>query len=83
MRNIIHDERTVEFAFESKRYWDIRRWGIGNETMNGTALGAYNPATDNYVRLENRTCTFPKYDAWPLPQDELNSNPNIEQTSGW
>ncbi|WP_281820547.1 RagB/SusD family nutrient uptake outer membrane protein [Parabacteroides goldsteinii] len=83
VRELYRRERRVEFSFENKRYWDIRRWGIGNETMNGPALGAYNPATDNYVRLENRTCTFPKYDAWPLPQDELNSNPNIEQTLGW
>lgn len=83
VRELYRRERRVEFSFENKRYWDIRRWGIGNETMNGPALGACNPATDNYVRLENRTCTFPKYDAWPLPQDELNSNPNIEQTLGW
>lgn len=83
VRELYRRERRVEFSFENKRYWDIRRWGIGNETMNGPALGAYNPATDNYVRLENRTCTFPKYDAWPLPQDELNSNSNIEQTLGW
>lgn len=83
VRELYRRERRVEFTFEGKRYWDIRRWGIGNETMNGPALGAYNPKTNNYVRLENRTCTFPKYDAWPLPQDELNSNPNIEQTSGW
>lgn len=83
VRELYRRERRVEFSFENKRYWDIRRWGIGNETMNGSALGAYNPKTDNYVRLENRTCTFPKYDAWPIPQDELNSNPNIEQTLGW
>lgn len=83
VRELYRRERRVEFSFENKRYWDIRRWGIGNETMNGSALGAYNPNTGNYVKLENRTCTFPKYDAWPLPQDELNSNPNIEQTLGW
>ncbi len=83
VRELYRRERRVEFSFEGKRYWDIRRWDIGNETMNGAALGAYNPNTGNYVRLENRTCTFPKYNAWPIPQDELNSNQNIEQTSDW
>lgn len=83
VRELYRRERRVEFLMENKRYWDIRRWGIGNETMSGPALGAYNPNSGIYVTLENRTCTFPKYDAWPIPQDELNSNPNIEQTSGW
>ena len=39
VRELYRRERRVEFSFENKRYWDIRRWGIGNETMNGPALG--------------------------------------------
>lgn len=46
VRELYRRERRVEFTFEGKRYWDIRRWGIGNETMNGPALGAYNPKTN-------------------------------------
>lgn len=83
VRELYRRERRVEFAFEGKRYFDIRRWGIGNETMNGSALGAWNPTTNAYVQVENRACTFPKYNAWPIPQTEETANPNIEQPTGW
>lgn len=35
VRELYRRERRVELAFEGKRYHDIRRWGIGQETMNG------------------------------------------------
>ena len=38
--------------------------------MNGPIYGAWNPNDDAFVTIENRTCTFPKYDSWPLPQTE-------------
>ena len=83
VRELYRRERRVELAFEGKRYFDIRRWGIGNETMNGAALGAWNPTTNTYVQVENRACTFPKYNAWPIPQAEETANPNIDQPTGW
>lgn len=33
---ILH-ERQVEFAFEGKRYWDLRRWKLFESTLNGSA----------------------------------------------
>ena len=83
VRELYRRERRVELAFEGKRYWDIRRWGIGNEVMQGTAQGAWNPKTQAFVTVENRNCTFPKYDSWPIPQTEATANPNIEQPTGW
>ena len=83
VRELYRRERRVELAFEGKRYFDIRRWDIGNETMNGAALGAWNPTTNTYVQVENRACTFPKYNAWPIPQAEETANPNIDQPTGW
>ena len=79
----IRRERRVELCFEGKRYDDIRRWGIGQEVMNGPIYGAWNPNDNAFVTIENRTCTFPKYDSWPLPQTEVTSNPNISQPTGW
>ncbi|GAB3325037.1 RagB/SusD family nutrient uptake outer membrane protein [Larkinella ripae] len=29
-------ERQIEFAFEGKRFWDLRRWKLIEETLNGT-----------------------------------------------
>ncbi len=83
VRELYRRERRVELAFEGKRYFDIRRWGIGNKTMNGLAEGAWNPTTNSFVVVENRACTFPKYNAWPIPQTEETANPNIEQPTGW
>lgn len=30
-------ERQIEFAFEGKRYWDMRRWKLFESTLNGTS----------------------------------------------
>lgn len=56
VRELYRRERRVELAFEGKRYHDIRRWGIGQETMNGPIYGAYNPNTDAFITIENRNC---------------------------
>ncbi|MDR1746430.1 MAG: RagB/SusD family nutrient uptake outer membrane protein, partial [Tannerella sp.] len=34
LRKVIQDERFVEFAFETKRFWDLRRWRIYASTFN-------------------------------------------------
>lgn len=83
VRELYRRERRVELSFEGKRYNDIRRWGIGKETMNGLIHGAWDTKANAFVTIENRNCSFPKYDSWPLPQTEVTSNPNIEQPTGW
>ncbi len=35
IRQTIMDERFVEFAFETKRFWDLRRWRIYKSRMEG------------------------------------------------
>ena len=83
VRELYRRERRVELCFEGKRYDDIRRWGIGPETMSGPIYGAWNPNENAFVLIENRSCTFPKHDSWPLPQQEETANPNISQPTGW
>jgi starch-binding outer membrane protein, SusD/RagB family len=36
MRTAILDERRIEFAFENKRYWDLRRHNLFASKLNGT-----------------------------------------------
>lgn len=83
VRELYRRERRVELSFEGKRYWDIRRWEIGSKAMTGMAQGAWNPNSQSFVSVEERNCTFPKYDSWPIPQTEATANPNIEQPTGW
>ena len=83
VRELYRRERRVELCFENKRYDDIRRWGIGTETMSGPIYGAWNPNDEAFVLIETRACVFPKYDSWPLPQQEGTANSNIKQPTGW
>lgn len=83
VRELYRRERRVEFAFEYKRYDDIRRWGIGQQTMTGLIQGAWDPNINAYISIETRNCTFPKFDSWPLQQTEVTANPNITQPTGW
>lgn len=39
LRELVRRERRSEFAFEGLRRYDIIRWGIASEVMNGDALG--------------------------------------------
>ncbi|MFT2009982.1 RagB/SusD family nutrient uptake outer membrane protein [Pontibacter sp. 13R65] len=50
MRDAIMQERQVEFAFENKRYWDLRRRNLFEEDLNGTR------------RLGIRTVLKPEFD---------------------
>lgn len=39
MREFVRHERRVEFAYESNRYYDVRRWMIADVTNNKTLTG--------------------------------------------
>jgi hypothetical protein len=39
LREIIHQERLIELAFESHRFWDLRRWKKAADVMNGPING--------------------------------------------
>lgn len=87
MRTIIRRERSIELAFESERYWDIRRWkeapneyqkGIYGYTMTGSS------AEDYYVKKLIATQTFGLKDYfWPIYTYYLDRNPNLVQNLGW
>lgn len=39
MRSIIHQEWNVEFAFEGRRFWNLRRWLTAAEELNAPLYG--------------------------------------------
>lgn len=86
LREIVRNERRVELALEGLRIFDIRRWRIADEVLNGWVHGARfgSPSEDRgYIRVVERTFDEGKHYLWPVPRDERNINPNLSQNTGW
>lgn len=86
LRDEIRNERRVELAMEGLRIFDIRRWEIAEDVLNGFVNGAkFGPLNiDNgYIRVESRTFDPSKHYLWPIPRDERLINPNLSQNPGW
>jgi hypothetical protein len=76
MSQRIRHERRVEFALEGIRYFDIRRWGIAKQKLNGFV---HNPLSPNV-----RTRYEQWYDYWPIPRTEVERNvPEMIQNPGY
>ena len=86
VRQEIRDERRTELAFENHRFWDIRRWMIGEETNTilGMDITRNEDGTFSYseVEVENRVWDQ-KYNLYPIPQTEIFLNPNLVQNPDW
>ena len=91
MREVIRHERYIELSFEQKRYWDLRRWKIAAQVLDGKRFSAiYITKHDNgsytYEKkpVDGVPCVFQeKMYFMPVPQREIEKNPNLEQTPGW
>ena len=86
MTDLIRNERRVEFALESLRIDDIRRWKIAEIVMNGWIHGAkWDPTSpDNgYIRVTERRFDPAKHYLWPIPTSEIQKDPNLTQNPNW
>lgn len=91
MRETIRHERYIELSFEGKRYWDIRRWKTAVQILDGKLFhGVY--ITDNKdgsfiydvkPLLEAPYMFQEKMYFMPIPQREIEKNPNLVQNPGW
>ncbi len=71
----IRDERARELAGEGQRYWDLRRWGLLQESVKD--------ATDIFGDLMYTRSYQSRHELWPIPLVELDRNPNLTQNTGW
>ncbi|ETZ21503.1 RagB/SusD family nutrient uptake outer membrane protein [Pedobacter sp. V48] len=83
LRELVRRERRVELAFEGVRYYDIRRWGIFEQVMNGPVTGAIDPNTNQPVNVEVRSAKANRDYLWPIPQKELLANPQMTQNPNY
>ena len=90
---IVKYERRIELAFEGLRYFDLKRWDLGPTLLNGWAIGSRNGSvnsdngqvtwSDGHIRLEERIFQAERNYLLPIPQTELDRNPNMTQNPGY
>jgi hypothetical protein len=93
LRKIVRNERRVELAFEGLRYFDIKRWNIGAQVLNGPLYGSLEGSVNSQtgvvtwgstrIKLEDRIFRPERNYLLPIPQGELDANPNIKQNPGY
>lgn len=72
---IVRHERRVELALEGLRFIDLKRWG--------TMQDAFNRASSDPVGPYNPQYRQGKSEVFPIPQDEIDVNPNLVQHPDW
>ncbi|MFA6871173.1 MAG: RagB/SusD family nutrient uptake outer membrane protein [Bacteroidaceae bacterium] len=89
------NERRVELAFEETTYWDLFRWGIAEEKMNGSSnrwkgmkvtIEAGKDTLYEVININKRPSRVRQFDAkqyyQPIPLDEIRFN-GIDQNPDW
>ncbi len=71
----IRRERAFELAGEGQRYWDLRRWGMLEQSVRN--------ATDIFGDLMYTRSYQPRHELWPIPLVEMERNTNLTQNPGW
>jgi hypothetical protein len=88
MRTAIQSEKRIECAFEEQRFWDIRRWKIADQFLNGTLHGVtitktgtttytYAPLNVSTVQFQTKNYTI------PVPYAEIITDRSLIQNEGW
>jgi hypothetical protein len=87
LRDIIRQERMIELCFERKRFWDIRRWMTVSDLYQTPIQGWAFTQRDPQTYYLPQTLFQQKFSLrdyfWPIPSDEITSNPNLVQNIGW
>ena len=83
----VRREWRVEFAFEDHRFWDVRRWCIGQQTQTGVdgvrILNTEDGLEYSRFTVEDRVWND-KMNLYPIPQTELFNNEGLApQNPGW
>lgn len=67
----IRHQRMIEFFREGYRFYDLKRWGLLEEEI------------EDSDKVGREFFNLSRHEYFPIPQDELNTNPNLEQNPGW
>lgn len=78
-------ERMVELAFEDHRFWDVRRWKIGESAFSSVQVADLELVNGELI-LHRKTIDRgwnDKYYLFPIPQSERQKNNKLTQNPGW
>lgn len=75
MAERIRRERAFELAGEGQRYWDLKRWGLLEQSVKN--------ATDIFGDLMYTRTYQERHQLWPIPLVEMERNLSLTQNPGW
>lgn len=87
----IQRERMIEFLWENRRYYDVRRWGIYEDTerepirgmnLDGGKGSFYQRVIPSTSQIRGRMVDK-KLLFVPIPRSELRRLPSLDQNPGW
>ena len=78
----LRQERVLELAGETQRFWDMKRYGILDASLAGPDAGK-KPANVSDFDTDFSTFQKGKSELYPLPLYETDANPNLKQNPGW
>lgn len=78
----LRNERRIELAFEDHRYWDIRRWKMGEKVQDIYGVKITKSGTYTKVNVQKRIWDDKMY-LYPISQQEIYKNPQLGQNEGW
>lgn len=70
MRDKIRQERRIELAFEGHRWFDMIRWDNGQYALD-------------FLHSIGKINASEKHLLFPIPQKEIDTNPNLKQNTGY
>jgi hypothetical protein len=82
----IWQERRVELAFESHRWFDVRRWKIATQVMGDIHGMDVNKNDDTFFKrvvVGNRLYRNPASNFFPISQYEMDRTKLVVQNPGW
>ena len=92
MRDIIRQEENIEFCFEGRRFWNLRRWMTAPEELNQSIMGwnvlgdteqkFYNDFNGPIVVWKKRSFTAPRDYFFPINAEEILIS-GVRQNLGW
>ena len=92
LRKVLHQERSIEFLFEGRRFHDLRRWKEAPEVLykqprswnrDGKTAEEFYQVIEANQGGRVRIFESPKSYWMAVPMSEINKNPNLVQNPGY